>query len=96
MCLATELNLEVCCSEQQRFGFCSCITELFYLLKNECCERHVILWDIVFLLITIIVMACIEKLCFGVLHLYILMGMSATEEMIMVSLSRDHNVILNH
>ena len=98
MCSATELLLIFFFSEQQSFGFHSCITELFYLLCNESYQPEVIFvsQDIDFLPVINIVKASIENVCGDLLHLCILMSLSDTEEIIMLSLSEDHNVMQYH
>ena len=50
----------------------------------------------IFVLVTNIVKASIENVCGDLLHLCILMSLSDTEEIIMLSLSEDHNVMQYH
>ena len=51
---------------------------------------------LIFVLVTNIVKAPIENVCDDLLHLCIFMSLSDTEDIIMLSLSGDHNVMQYH
>ena len=64
--------------------------------EQQSFEFFAVFQDINFSLVTTIVKAKIENVCDDLLHLCISMSLSDSEEIIMLSLSGDHNIMQYH
>ena len=90
MCLATELLLKVCNSEEQILALQHCFTSCTMNVISH--GLYLCAGDVDLFLLTNIVKV-IEDVCDDLLHLCIFISLSDTDEIIMLSLSGDHNVI---